>query len=46
MMMEGIKVNTPILFGYETYTYLSVNDFEVIFTLDEMTGAAITCYMM
>ncbi|CAI9304395.1 unnamed protein product [Lactuca saligna] len=44
---ESIKVQCEDdLFGYESYTYLSYEDFEVVFTLDELTGVVITCYMM
>ena len=34
------------LFGYESFTYITWEDFQVIFTLDELTGSIITCYMM
>ncbi|KAE8655814.1 hypothetical protein F3Y22_tig00117017pilonHSYRG00447 [Hibiscus syriacus] len=34
------------MFGYESFTYITWEDFEVVFTVDEMTGSAITCYMM
>ncbi|KAE8672344.1 hypothetical protein F3Y22_tig00111843pilonHSYRG00019 [Hibiscus syriacus] len=34
------------MFGYESFTYITWEDFEVVFTVDEMTGSMITCYMM
>ncbi|MFS8017881.1 hypothetical protein Hanom_Chr15g01385641 [Helianthus anomalus] len=34
------------LFGYESFTYLNWDDFEAIFTLDELTGSVITAYKM
>ena len=45
--VENVKVQAEdAMFGYETYTYLHKNDFEVVFCLDEITGAGLTCYMM
>ncbi|KAE8701949.1 hypothetical protein F3Y22_tig00110503pilonHSYRG00256 [Hibiscus syriacus] len=44
---EFVKVQCEDdMFGYESFTYITWEDFEVIFTVDEMTGSAITCYMM
>ena len=34
------------LFGYDSYTFVSWEDFQVVFTLEELTGSIITCYMM
>ncbi|KAE8674381.1 hypothetical protein F3Y22_tig00111758pilonHSYRG00273 [Hibiscus syriacus] len=34
------------MFGYESFTYITWEDFEVVFTVDEMIGSVITCYMM
>ncbi|KAE8725780.1 hypothetical protein F3Y22_tig00008145pilonHSYRG00058 [Hibiscus syriacus] len=44
---ESLKVQCEDdMFGYESFTYITWEDFEVVFTVDEMTGSAITCYMM
>ncbi|KAE8683135.1 hypothetical protein F3Y22_tig00111213pilonHSYRG00118 [Hibiscus syriacus] len=34
------------MFGYESFTYITWEDFEVVFTVNEMIGSGITCYMM
>ncbi|XP_076919851.1 uncharacterized protein LOC143580804 [Bidens hawaiensis] len=33
-------------FGYESFTYLSMEDFEAVFTLDWLSGSVIISYMM
>ena len=43
----NVKVQAEdAMFGYETYTWLTKNDFERVFCLDEITGAVVTCFMM
>ncbi|KAI3695431.1 hypothetical protein L1987_78428 [Smallanthus sonchifolius] len=45
--VDSIKVQCEDdLFGYESYTYLTWDDFQAVFTLEELTGAVITSYMM
>ncbi|KAE8661113.1 hypothetical protein F3Y22_tig00116939pilonHSYRG00277 [Hibiscus syriacus] len=45
--VESVKVQyEDDMFGYESFTYITWEDFEVVFTVDEMIGSAITCYMM
>lgn len=45
--VETIKVQCEDdLFVNESFTYISWEDFQAMFTLDELSGAAITCYMM
>ncbi|KAI3683910.1 hypothetical protein L1987_84425 [Smallanthus sonchifolius] len=45
--VDSIKVQCEDdLFGYESFTYLNWDDFEAVFTLQELTGAVITSYMM
>ncbi|KAI3799239.1 hypothetical protein L1987_34531 [Smallanthus sonchifolius] len=45
--VDSLKVQCEDgLFGYESYTYLNWDDFEAVFTLQELTGAVITSYMM
>ncbi|KAM0045268.1 hypothetical protein Hdeb2414_s0009g00302051 [Helianthus debilis subsp. tardiflorus] len=34
------------LFGHDSYMYLNCDDFEVVFTFTELTGAVITSYIM
>ncbi|CAH1413745.1 unnamed protein product [Lactuca virosa] len=54
MMADGqvTKVDSIIvqsendLFGYDSYTYLTWDDFEAVLTMDELTGAVIVSYMM
>ncbi|KAI3754518.1 hypothetical protein L1987_54303 [Smallanthus sonchifolius] len=54
MMVDGqvskvdfIKVQCEdSLYGYESYTYLTWDDFQVVFTLEELTGSVITSYTM
>jgi len=44
---ESIRVQCEDdLFGYESFTYLTWDDFEAVFTLAELTGSVITTYMM
>lgn len=52
-MMVDKLVSTAIrvqcdddLFGFPSFTYLSFEDFEAIFTLDQLTGSVITSYIM
>ncbi|KAI3775412.1 hypothetical protein L1987_49988 [Smallanthus sonchifolius] len=45
--VDSIKVQCEDdLFGYESYTYLTWDDFQAVFTLEELTGVVITSYMM
>nr|KAJ0207771.1 hypothetical protein LSAT_V11C500246210 [Lactuca sativa] len=44
MMADGQSEND--LFGYDSYTYLTWDDFEAVLTMDELTGAIIVSYMM
>ncbi|KAI3754512.1 hypothetical protein L1987_54296 [Smallanthus sonchifolius] len=45
--VDSIKVQCEDgLYGYESYTYLTWDDFQVVFTLEELTGAVITSYTM
>ncbi|KAE8692580.1 hypothetical protein F3Y22_tig00110831pilonHSYRG00032 [Hibiscus syriacus] len=45
--VESVKVRCEDdMFGYESFTYITWEDFEVVLTVDEMTDSAITCYMM
>ncbi|KAE8696020.1 hypothetical protein F3Y22_tig00110678pilonHSYRG00462 [Hibiscus syriacus] len=47
LSVESVKVQCEDdMFGYESFTYITWEDFEVVFTVDEMTSSAITCYMM
>ncbi|KAK9062154.1 hypothetical protein SSX86_019340 [Deinandra increscens subsp. villosa] len=34
------------LFGYDSFTYLSWNDFDRVFAMDELSGAVVTSYSM
>ncbi|KAI3714112.1 hypothetical protein L1987_72702 [Smallanthus sonchifolius] len=43
--VDSIKVQCEDdLYGYESYTYLTWDDFQAVFTLEELTGAVITSY--
>ncbi|KAI3774530.1 hypothetical protein L1987_49088 [Smallanthus sonchifolius] len=45
--VDSIKVQCEDgLYGYESYTYLTWDDFQAVFTLEELTGALITSYTM
>ncbi|KAI3687111.1 hypothetical protein L1987_80802 [Smallanthus sonchifolius] len=45
--VDSIKVQCEDgLYGYESYTYLTWDDFKAVFTLEELTGAVITSYTM
>ncbi|KAI3763261.1 hypothetical protein L1987_53715 [Smallanthus sonchifolius] len=45
--VDSIKVQCEDgLYGYESYTYLTWDDFQAVFTLEELTGAVITSYTM
>ncbi|KAK1424472.1 hypothetical protein QVD17_19802 [Tagetes erecta] len=45
--LSSIKVQCENdLFGYESFTYLTWNDFEAIYTCDELSGVINTSYMM
>ncbi|CAH1423010.1 unnamed protein product [Lactuca virosa] len=45
--VDSIKLQSENdLFGYDSYTYLSWDDFEAVLTMDELTGAVIVSYMM
>ncbi|CAI9290686.1 unnamed protein product [Lactuca saligna] len=46
-MVDSINVQSENdLFGYDSYTYLTWNDFEAVLTMDELTGAIIVSYMI
>jgi hypothetical protein len=34
------------LFGYESFTYLSYNDFDKLFAMEELSGAVVATYTM
>nr|KAJ0201372.1 hypothetical protein LSAT_V11C600312310 [Lactuca sativa] len=36
----------PSPFGYDSYTYLTCDDFEAVLRMDELTGAIIVSYMI
>ncbi|KAK9076249.1 hypothetical protein SSX86_004582 [Deinandra increscens subsp. villosa] len=45
--VDSIKVQCEDdVFGYESYTYLNWNDFDKVFTMDEVSGAVVTSYTM
>ncbi|XP_076938369.1 uncharacterized protein LOC143606498 [Bidens hawaiensis] len=45
--VDSIKVQSEDeCFGYESYTYLGIEDFEAVFTLGWMSGSIVTSYMM
>ncbi|KAI3828016.1 hypothetical protein L1987_02106 [Smallanthus sonchifolius] len=45
--VDSIKVQCEYgLYGYESYTYLTWDDYQAVFTLEELTGAVITSYTM
>ncbi|KAK9056189.1 hypothetical protein SSX86_027278 [Deinandra increscens subsp. villosa] len=45
--VDSIKVQCENdLFGYESYTYLTWNDFDKVFTMDEVSGAVVISYTM
>ena len=45
--VDSIRVQSENdLFGYDSYTYLTWDDFEAVLTMDELTGAVIVSYMM
>ncbi|CAI9300120.1 unnamed protein product [Lactuca saligna] len=45
--VDYIKVQSENdLFGYDSYTYLTWDDFEALLTMDELTGAIIVSYMI
>ncbi|KAI3713734.1 hypothetical protein L1987_72320 [Smallanthus sonchifolius] len=45
--VDSIKVQCEDgLYGYESYTYLTWDDFQAVFTLEELTGDVITSYTM
>nr|KAJ0198569.1 hypothetical protein LSAT_V11C700374080 [Lactuca sativa] len=45
--VDSIKVQSESdIFGYDSYTYLAWDDFEVVLTMDELTGTTIVSYMM
>ncbi|CAH1449866.1 unnamed protein product [Lactuca virosa] len=45
--VDSIKVQSENdLFGYDSYTYLTWDDFEAVLTMDELTGVVIVSYMM
>jgi hypothetical protein len=45
--VDGIKVQCEDdLFGHASFTWLTWNDFERLFTMDELTGAVVTSYIM
>ncbi|KAI3820358.1 hypothetical protein L1987_07904 [Smallanthus sonchifolius] len=45
--VDSIKVQCEdSLYGYESYTYLTWDDFQTVFALEELTGAVITSYTM
>ncbi|KAK9076248.1 hypothetical protein SSX86_004581 [Deinandra increscens subsp. villosa] len=47
LKVDSIKVQCEDdVFGYESYTYLSWNDFDKVFTMDEVSGAVVTSYTM
>lgn len=54
MMVDGqvakvdcIKVQCEDdLFGHHSYTYLSWNDFDSLFSMDELSGAVVASYIM
>ncbi|CAI9277278.1 unnamed protein product [Lactuca saligna] len=46
--VDSIKVQSEsdLFYGYDSYTYLTWVDFEVVLTMDELTGVVIVSYMM
>jgi hypothetical protein len=45
--VDSIKVQSEdALFGYDSYTYLSWNDFDKVFAMDELSGAVVASYIM
>ncbi|KAI7730081.1 hypothetical protein M8C21_022049, partial [Ambrosia artemisiifolia] len=34
------------IFGHDSFTYINWNDFEAVFTIDELSGAVISSYIM
>nr|KAJ0184561.1 hypothetical protein LSAT_V11C900493200 [Lactuca sativa] len=45
--VDSIRVQSENdLFGYDSYTYLTWDDFEAVLTMDELTGAVIVSYMI
>ncbi|CAH1453969.1 unnamed protein product [Lactuca virosa] len=43
--VDSIKVQSENdLFGYDSYTYLTWDDFEAVLTMDELTGVVIVSY--
>ncbi|CAI9259970.1 unnamed protein product [Lactuca saligna] len=45
--VDSIRVQSENdLFGYDSYTYLTWDDFEAVLRMDELTGAVIVSYMM
>ncbi|KAE8704658.1 hypothetical protein F3Y22_tig00110450pilonHSYRG01184 [Hibiscus syriacus] len=45
--VESVKVQCEDdMFGYESFMYITWEDFELVINVDETTGSAINCYMM
>ena len=46
LILPKLMKNGIILFDSDSFTYVTKEDFQVVFTLDELTGSIITSYMM